>query len=110
MPGNNQPMKNCGDLHYQYPELTLPNCSVDDHAGPGLKMVEYKGKTFQLCKPVLNFLRWEGINESPAPPVPRNNQPCDRIYEDGAYTVKFINGVACCPSCGLPVKEHNHDK
>lgn len=40
--------------------------------------------------------------------TPGNNQPCDRIYEDGAYTVKFINGVACCPSCGLPVKEHTH--
>lgn len=42
-----------------------------------------------------------------------NTQPpkpsiCDRVYGNGAYTAIMINEVACCTSCGQPIKEHKH--
>ena len=36
-------------------------------------------------------------------PTPPN--VCDRQYS-GATTAKLINGLACCPSCNLPIADH----
>lgn len=33
---------------------------------------------------------------------------CNRNYSEGSmYTVKMIDGVGCCPSCGQPTQCHN---
>lgn len=33
---------------------------------------------------------------------------CDRSYKgNGAFTVKWINGVGCCPNCEQPAQCHN---
>lgn len=43
---------------------------------------------------------------TPRPSTGGTKKACSRKYGQGSYTARIVNGVACCPSCGLPCKEH----